>query len=377
MHMSLATFMNFYMVYVLDHYNHISPTTALYLYIAAAVWSAWIGLTRLYLGVHTPVDIVVGTGVGICLLGFWTGISGLHLSWVKVWPAAIWLHLALMLLALCTYPKPLHHTTSYLYAVTFLGAWIGMLVCDWPMWWATIGTWVEKLLGSCPPQLVQALAVMARPASPAAAAAQSMAASVCRIVCGLVVVLATRAVSKVVLVKLLPVVLGCLPRSLRRACQPPICVDYSQIRQSYSQGALDGNGDGNGAGAATGHQMAYDAVDGSAGLLRRRQGKGGSSGSAAAAAGAKVHGTSNAPDAAVGQPHGAGVAAAVAAAAAGSLKLDTDAVHEQHGVLLRPDGYPWDADVLRRFISYTCAVTFVVAWHHLLRTAAWFWQQSA
>lgn len=42
----------------------------------ALAWTAWIGWSRLYLGVHTPVDLAMGlfTGSALVRLGtFWTG----------------------------------------------------------------------------------------------------------------------------------------------------------------------------------------------------------------------------------------------------------------------------------------------------------------
>ena len=40
------------------------------------------------------------------------------------------------------------------------------------------------------------------------------------------------------------------------------------------------------------------------------------------------------------------------------------------GVLLRPDGYPYDADVARRVGSYCCAVASLAFWERSIDAAA-------
>lgn len=119
--------------------------------------------------------------------------------------------------------------------------------------------------------------------------------------------LATRSVTKALLVAGLPPLLACAPARLRAAWQPPVSVDYSSIgqwvQQQHSRGARKG-----------------PAAKGGA------QGQGGAQGGGGAKGGG--------------------------------------------GVLLKPDGYPWDCDLARRLASYASAVAILVVYVRTLQAAA-------
>ena len=62
--------------YVLD--KHLVPADwALALYSGTAVWVAWVGLARVYMGLHTPIDIGAGVLLGILVLVFYLAVDGI------------------------------------------------------------------------------------------------------------------------------------------------------------------------------------------------------------------------------------------------------------------------------------------------------------
>lgn len=68
--------LNFYIVhYLLD--KHLLPSEwAFAVYLATAIWVGWIGLARVYMGLHTPIDIGAGTLLGILVLVFYLALDG-------------------------------------------------------------------------------------------------------------------------------------------------------------------------------------------------------------------------------------------------------------------------------------------------------------
>lgn len=45
-------------------------------YGAVSLWVIWIGLARLYMGLHTPIDVLGGFAAGLFLLWIWIGFVG-------------------------------------------------------------------------------------------------------------------------------------------------------------------------------------------------------------------------------------------------------------------------------------------------------------
>lgn len=68
--------LNFYIVhYLLD--KHLLPSEwAFAVYLATALWVAWIGLARVYMGLHTPIDIGAGALLGVLVLVFYLALDG-------------------------------------------------------------------------------------------------------------------------------------------------------------------------------------------------------------------------------------------------------------------------------------------------------------
>lgn len=68
--------LNFFIVhYLLD--KHLVPSEwAVAMYLGTAVWVAWIGLARVYMGLHTPIDIGAGALLGTLVLVFYLAVDG-------------------------------------------------------------------------------------------------------------------------------------------------------------------------------------------------------------------------------------------------------------------------------------------------------------
>lgn len=68
--------LNFFVVhYLLD--KHMVPAEwALAMYLGTAVWVAWVGLARVYMGLHTPIDIGAGALLGTLVLVFYLAVDG-------------------------------------------------------------------------------------------------------------------------------------------------------------------------------------------------------------------------------------------------------------------------------------------------------------
>lgn len=68
--------LNFYIVHYLFDKHLLPSNWALVVYLGTAVWVAWIGLARVYMGLHTPIDIGAGALLGTLVLVFYLAIDG-------------------------------------------------------------------------------------------------------------------------------------------------------------------------------------------------------------------------------------------------------------------------------------------------------------
>ena len=77
--------LNFYIVHYLLDKQLLPSDWAFAVYLATATWVAWIGLARVYMGLHTPIDIGAGALLGTLVLVFYLALDGsqqyAHLSY--------------------------------------------------------------------------------------------------------------------------------------------------------------------------------------------------------------------------------------------------------------------------------------------------------
>lgn len=119
--------LNFYLIRYLHSHSLLGAPAAGAAYAAAAAWTLWVAASRIYLGLHTPIDIIAGAVAGAAVLSAFLALEGAMTWWVRSQPpgAVIAQHLlaSLVLLRLC--PRPLSYTPSFEFTTSFFGAFFG------------------------------------------------------------------------------------------------------------------------------------------------------------------------------------------------------------------------------------------------------------
>ena len=60
--------LDFYMAHYLISRDRVPYQYAIGIYALATLWVLWIGFSRVYMGMHTPIDILGGAIIGIMVL---------------------------------------------------------------------------------------------------------------------------------------------------------------------------------------------------------------------------------------------------------------------------------------------------------------------
>ena len=120
LHAASALFMPLYMTLLFRDVIGADRATALN--VVSVVWAAWVCWGRLYLGVHTPLDLLAGGLLALALLPAWSVLGTWYMVAART-EVGVGAQLLCSLLSLAAYPTPTHHTTSFLNVVTFQGAW--------------------------------------------------------------------------------------------------------------------------------------------------------------------------------------------------------------------------------------------------------------
>ncbi|DBA69260.1 TPA: hypothetical protein ACH3X2_013000 [Trebouxia sp. C0005] len=195
--------LNFFVVhYLLD--KHLVPSEwALAMYLGTAVWVAWIGLARVYMGLHTPIDIGAGALLGTLVLVFYLAVDEKYEGWILSDRLAILWQALASIVFLRLHPKPLRHTPSYEFTTSFGG------VC----WGLVVGMSRQHLIyrQNHPGQFVRIVQSRA-----------GVIALLQRVTLGFVLVVVMKPLSKQVVVIFLPLVYKLVPVDLRKLWQPPL-----------------------------------------------------------------------------------------------------------------------------------------------------------
>lgn len=188
------------------------------LQLAAAGWVGWIAFGRLYLSVHSPVDLAGGCLLGYAVLQLWQLLEQPYNSWLAS-SALLPLHVAAVsfIVMRCS-PMASRPTAAYSYCTAWLGGWAGV----------TLGyRFIHPAAAAAAAAAVPGVKLAARAvglqqqlaALPLWMAAGMMAA---KMVVGLAVVAATKVAVKEGMLLLLPRVFGLVPTCLRCLWQPPV-----------------------------------------------------------------------------------------------------------------------------------------------------------
>ncbi|CAE7537847.1 LPPD [Symbiodinium necroappetens] len=159
------------------------------MFCAILIWCTFIMYGRLYLGMHSPIDVVVGFGISMVLLHVYAAVDDFIDAWMTATTAFVPAYQLAFAVVLCwTYPQGLQRTPSYNYAVYFTGVCLGVVT----------GVW------RCPHHHSVAAAEAIKAVRGPLASTGFMLFVGRRFLVGLVVVLALRAASKEILKLLVP-----------------------------------------------------------------------------------------------------------------------------------------------------------------------------
>lgn len=102
--------------YVYLHSSNVSPPVLVFLFFLTAMWSFLVMFSRMYLGVHSPADIVVGGILGCLLLAAWLRWD-LYIDWFIVSSAtSSFVVLTIIVVLLYIHPDP--YPTTYVFSET-------------------------------------------------------------------------------------------------------------------------------------------------------------------------------------------------------------------------------------------------------------------
>uniref|UniRef100_A0A1J3G262 Lipid phosphate phosphatase delta n=1 Tax=Noccaea caerulescens TaxID=107243 RepID=A0A1J3G262_NOCCA len=113
--------------YVLSSFEHENASIQYYGFAFACLLVALIAFGRIYLGMHSVVDIIAGLAIGVLILGLWLTVNEKIDDFItsKQNVSSFWT--ALSFLLLFAYPTPEHPTPSYEYHTAFNGVALGIV----------------------------------------------------------------------------------------------------------------------------------------------------------------------------------------------------------------------------------------------------------
>lgn len=205
--------MNFYICHYLHDKELISDDTAILAYLMVTFWVLWIAFSRLYLGLHTPIDILGGAVAGLTVLTAFISLKPLINIWAN--REMIWIEILLICLVLLRlHPKPATPTPTFEFTTSFMGTCLGVMTgkCMYPAFY-------EEATNTSLTSQHSILHIMKI------------------LVLGFMIVIMSKAVSKYLCHKILPVFYLAFPLSIRRLWQPPVHDQASKrVRGASLQG---------------------------------------------------------------------------------------------------------------------------------------------
>ncbi|KFM24438.1 Dihydrosphingosine 1-phosphate phosphatase YSR3 [Auxenochlorella protothecoides] len=199
-HVMNSVCFNFFTVHYLLENDVVGPETAAGLYAAVVVWALWIAASRLYLGLHSPIDILTGAIAGLTIVGCFIHVEDEVVASILSGPHTLPCTLLVSLVALRLHPRPLEYTPSYEFTASFLGASSGVVA-------GSARTWPAH---HAPGILLSRVAAAGAPAAAR------------RVALGLAMVAAAKAAARVACAMLLPLLYRFFPTTLRALWQPPV-----------------------------------------------------------------------------------------------------------------------------------------------------------
>ena len=202
--------LNFYAVHYLHEVGLLSDSRAVLAYFLVMLWVIWIAASRIYLGLHTPVDIGAGAIAGLTVVTTFISLEGVFNAWVQQSRMVVLSSAALASLVLLRlHPRPLEPTPSFEFTTSFMGVMFGVVV--------GVNRYPAFFL---PPVTVAVIQT------------QSWVWIVRRLLTGFTLVLASKEISRAVAFAVLPQLYLFFPGQLRRLWQPPVHNQYEFSAES-------------------------------------------------------------------------------------------------------------------------------------------------
>ncbi|KAK9867471.1 hypothetical protein WJX84_004802 [Apatococcus fuscideae] len=190
--------LNLYLaIRVIEAYE-LSTIASSLLYAVVALWVVWIAIARVYMGMHTPVDVIGGAVAGLFVLLSYLAFDDMIFSSLDQ-GYGVGLQVLVSAVLLRLHPKPEVQTPSIEFSAAFAGAGLGVAA----------GRARLSFAGMIPLQ---------SPNNPAAFILQGLR----HCIIGLSTVAATKYFSKAIFLKCLPHVYAAVPQHLRKLWQPPM-----------------------------------------------------------------------------------------------------------------------------------------------------------
>lgn len=118
--------LNFYLCHYLHEQGILGEKETLITYSLAVVWCTWIAISRLYLGLHSPIDLLAGLIAGFTVLTTFISIENVLEAWIAMGPLFVGSSAALIcLILLRLHPRPLHATPTYEFSTSIMGVMFG------------------------------------------------------------------------------------------------------------------------------------------------------------------------------------------------------------------------------------------------------------
>ncbi len=106
----------------------LSPASYMAIFVAVSAWSFCIMFSRMYLGVHSPADILTGGIIGCLLLALWLQVDDAVDTYIASGGNTILLFVVIVVLFLCLHPDP-HPTTIVLVeTVSMVSIMLGVVI---------------------------------------------------------------------------------------------------------------------------------------------------------------------------------------------------------------------------------------------------------
>jgi membrane-associated phospholipid phosphatase len=190
---------NFYACHYLHKYGYFPDGAAIFMYSMVTLWVLWIAVSRVYLGLHTPIDILAGAVAGLAVLTAFISVENLIQDFIHL-PHSWFYAIMISLMLLRLHPTPASHTPSYEFTTSFVGVAFGVI-----------------LAVSMKPEYFHHKEDISEIFS------KGVHVALAKLCCGFTIVLVTKLVTRRVCSALLPIAYHWFPASIRQAWQPPVC----------------------------------------------------------------------------------------------------------------------------------------------------------